>query len=333
MAAVTRCRAATLYVATAALVRVADALLQSYRRLKRQRAQLDYDDLILITRDLLRRQGVAPWVLFKLDGGLDHILIDEAQDTNPEQWQVIAQLAEEFFTGEGARALDRTIFAVGDVKQSIFSFQGADRAEFDRMRAHFAAKVRSAQKTLQQIDLVISFRSVPAVLEAVDAIFARGAAAEGVVPQGTRLEHRSHRVGMAGLVELWPPVDPEEEDAESAWDLPTERRAVNPPPTRLARALAIRIKAWLDGREVLEARGRAVSAGDILVLVRRRNAFVLELIRALKELGVPVAGADRMRLGEQLVVEDLIALGQFLLLPEDELDSGDGIEVADLRLA
>ncbi len=319
MAAVTRCRAATVYAATAALMRVADALLHSYRRLKQQRAQLDYDDLILITRDLLRRHGVAPWVLFKLDGGLDHILIDEAQDTNPEQWQVIAGLAEEFFTGEGARTLDRTIFAVGDVKQSIFSFQGADRAEFDRMRGHFATKVRSAQKTLQQIDLDISFRSAPAVLQAVDAIFAREAAAAGVVPQGTRLDHRPHRIGMAGLVELWPPVDPEEEGAESAWDLALDRRPVSAPSTRLARALAIRIKAWLDGGEVLEARGRSVSAGDILVLVRRRNAFVPELIRALKELGVPVAGADRMRLSEQLAVEDLIALGRFLLLPEDEL--------------
>ena len=317
IAAVERCRAAALYAATAALMRVADALLRSYRRLKQRRALLDYDDLILTTRDLLRRPGVAPWVLFKLDGGLDHILIDEAQDTNPEQWRVVAALAQEFFSGEGARDVNRTIFAVGDVKQSIFSFQGADPDEFARMRDHFAARIPAER--WQPIDLDLSFRSVPAVLQAVDAVFASAPAAEGVVPAGARLHHRPHRAGMAGLVELWPPVMPEDDSAESAWELPTDRRRLRAPPARLARAVANRIKGWIDGKEMLGARGRAVTAGDILVLVRRRNEFVLELIRALKELGVPVAGADRMKLTEQIAVEDLIALGNFLLLPEDEL--------------
>ena len=101
---------------------------------------------MLATRDLLRRAGVAPWVLFKLDGGLDHILIDEAQDTNPEQWEIVAALAEEFFAGEGARAEVRTVFAVGDAKQSIFSFQRADPAAFARMRRHFKRRVDDAQR-------------------------------------------------------------------------------------------------------------------------------------------------------------------------------------------
>jgi ATP-dependent helicase/nuclease subunit A len=317
IAAVARRRAAALYGATAALLRVADALLQAYRRLKQRRALLDYDDLILATRDLLRRPGVAPWVLFKLDGGLDHILIDEAQDTNPEQWRVVAALAEEFFSGDSARDLNRTIFAVGDVKQSIFSFQGADPGEFARMRDYFAARIPDGK--FVPVDLDLSFRSVPAVLQAVDAVFAQAAAADGVVPPGTRLRHRPHRDSMAGLVELWPPVVPETETADSAWDLPTDRRRVRAPPARLAHAIANRIKGWIDGTEMLTARGRAVAAGDILVLVRRRNEFAQELIRALKELGISVAGADRMKLTEQLAVEDLMALGNFLLLPEDEL--------------
>jgi ATP-dependent helicase/nuclease subunit A len=316
-AAMTRCRAAALYTATAALLAVADSLLRTYRRLKERRALLDYDDLILTTRALLSRPGVAPWVLFKLDGGLDHILIDEAQDTNPEQWRVVADLAEEFFAGEGARDRDRTIFAVGDVKQSIFSFQGADPAEFARMRAHFAARIPNEK--WRPVDLDRSFRSVPAILQAVDAVFAHPAAGDGVVPPGTQLRHIADRAGMAGLMELWPPVDAVEESADSAWDVATSPRRLRAPPARLARAVAQRIEGWIDDKEILPARGRAVSAGDILVLVRRRNAFVVELIRALKELGVPVAGADRMRLTEQLAVEDLIALGNFLLLPEDEL--------------
>ena len=316
VAAVTRCRAATLFQATAALMRVAEALLRTYRRLKEDRALLDYDDLILTTRDLLR-EGSAAWVLFKLDGGLDHILIDEAQDTNPEQWQVVAELAQEFFAGEGARGRDRTVFAVGDVKQSIFSFQGADPDAFARMRDLFAGQI--AQDKWRVVPLDLSFRSVPAVLDAVDAVFASAVAAAGVVPDGARLHHRPHRDGMAGLVELWPPVAPLEDSTESAWDPPSERRDVRSPPARLARAVARRIKGWIDDKDVLAARGRPVTAGDILVLVRRRNAFVQELIRALKELGVPVAGADRMKLTDQIAVEDLIALGNFLLLPEDEL--------------
>jgi ATP-dependent helicase/nuclease subunit A len=319
VAAETRCRAARLQGATAALLRVGEALLRSYRRHKERRALLDYDDLILKTRDLLRRPGVAPWVLFKLDGGLDHILIDEAQDTNPEQWEVVAQLAEEFFAGEGARDLNRTIFAVGDVKQSIFSFQGADPSAFPRMRAHFAARIKAAEKDFQQVDLDISFRSAPAVLAAVDAVFARPDAAAGVVPPGMVLRHRPHRAGMAGLVELWPTVAAEKEDADSAWDLPTGPRHGPAPPAQLARAVAARIKRWIDDKEMLPARGRAVTAGDILVLVRRRNAFLYELVRALKEAKVAVAGADRMRLTEQIAVEDLIALGNFLLLPDDDL--------------
>ena len=315
-AAVARRRAAVLHRATSALMQVAAALLGTYRRLKEDRAQLDYDDLILTTRDLLR-SGRAAWVLFKLDGGLDHILIDEAQDTNPEQWQVVAELAAEFFAGEGARDRERTIFAVGDVKQSIFSFQGADPDEFARMRDLFAARIAGDKWRVVPLDL--SFRSVPAVLDAVDAVFANQAAASGVVPAGVSLHHRPHRAGMAGLVELWPPVAPVDDSAESAWDPPSERRDIRSPPARLARAVARRIKGWIDGGEMLAARGRPVTAGDILVLVRRRNAFVQELIRALKELGVPVAGADRMKLTDQIAVEDLIALGNFLLLPDDEL--------------
>ncbi len=274
IAAVTRCRAASLYAATAALMNVADALLRHYRRLKRRRALLDYDDLILATRDLLRRPGVAPWVLFKLDGGLDHILIDEAQDTNPEQWQVIAELAEEFFAGDGARELNRTIFAVGDAKQSIFSFQGADRAEFERMRAHFIAKVGAAQKKLEEIDLDLSFRSVPAVLQAVDAVFGHAPAADGVVPPGTRLHHRPYRDGMAGVVELWRPVDPDEETAEFGMGFGDER-----PPPRAAGAIGPRGRAAHQGMDRRQGdvararpcrdRGRCPGTGAAAERVRR----------------------------------------------------------------
>lgn len=313
-----RCAAAT-YAASAALVRLAAAMLDEYERYKAARALLDYDDLVLKTRDLLQRPGIAPWVLFKLDGGIDHILIDEAQDTNPEQWEIVKLIAEEFFTGRGAREIARTVFAVGDAKQSIYSFQRADPAKFMAMRAHFEAAVTEAQAAWRIIPLDISFRSVAAVLRAVDAVFAQAHASDGVALDGTAIRHEAFRHGAAGRVELWPPVEPRDGPAPKAWSLPLVQRQAREPQTRLALAIAATIQRWIETGERLEARDRPIRAGDVMVLVRRRGPFVTELVRALKQAKVPVAGVDRMLLTEQLAVEDMMALGQFLLLPEDDL--------------
>ncbi|MFQ5618297.1 MAG: double-strand break repair helicase AddA [Rhodospirillales bacterium] len=312
-------RAAVTAQATAGLLSLGDALLGAYRRQKERRAVLDYDDLILTARDLLHREGVAPWVLFKLDGGIDHILIDEAQDTNPEQWQVVAALAGEFFAGAGAREAPRTVYAVGDVKQSIYSFQRADPAAFQDMRELFAGRVPAAGQTWHEEELTISFRSTPAVLGAVDAVFARDAAADGVALDGRPITHKARRHGDGGLVEVWPPVEPRETDPPVPWKPPVERIAGDSPPTRLADLIAARIHRMVDGKEWLEARGRPIRPGDVIVLVRRRTGFVEDLVRALKRRDVEVAGVDRMVLTEQMAVMDLVALGRFLLLPEDDL--------------
>ena len=306
---------AVILEATGAIVRLGDALIKIYEARKRLHAQLDYDDLVLKALALLGRDGIAPWVLFKLDGGLDHILIDEAQDTNPEQWQIVAVLAAEFFAGEDPLGRMRTVFAVGDAKQSIYSFQRADPRVFVEMRAHFEARVNEAQRQWRIVPLNISFRAAEPLLRAVDAAFASAAAADGVALDGAAIRHIAARIGPAGHVELWPscPASAEEEDGEETGIRVAESR------TRLARAIAATIDGWLKTGERLGSRDRPIRAGDIMVLVRRRNEFVGDLLRALKERGVPVAGADRMRLAEQLAVQDLVALGQFLLLPEDDL--------------
>ncbi len=309
--------AAALKEATLALTALGGDMLARYAHRKEERALVDYDDLVLAARNLLERPGVAPWVLFKLDGGLDHILIDEAQDTNPEQWDVVAALADEFFAGLSARDEQRTVFAVGDTKQSIFSFQRADPDAFQRMRDHFAA--RAAQAGWRTVALDVSFRSTEAVLAAVDAVFAREEANEGVALDGTPIRHRAFRAGQGGLVELWPPVEPLDPPPLLRWEPPVEQHRMRAPPTRLAQAIAATITGWLARGERLEARDRRIMAGDILVLVRRRGPFVAELVRALKDRSVGVAGADRMRLTEQLAIEDMMALMQFLLLPEDDL--------------
>jgi len=315
-----RRRAARLAESTAALLTLGDEMIRRYTVLKESHVALDYEDLVLAARRLLETPGIAPWVLFKLDGGIDHILVDEAQDTSPVQWQIVALLAEEFFVGEGARPGPRTVFAVGDVKQSIFSFQGADPAEFQAMRLHFQRRLEALEKRLEIVPLTVSFRSTEAVLDAVDAVFAQAGAQAGVSLDGEPILHQAARMGQAGHVELWPLAEPLPRAPDPEWRPPRERRAGDSPRERLAKLIARRIEAMLERGEILESRDRPVRPGDFLILVRHRDELVDALVRELKTLQVPVAGIDRMRLTEQLAVMDLVAFGQFLLLPEDDFN-------------
>ncbi|NKB43456.1 MAG: double-strand break repair helicase AddA [Alphaproteobacteria bacterium] len=316
-------RAAEVALATEALLTLGEAFLSEYQVRKAAFARLDYDDLIHSTRALLERPGVAAWVLFKLDGGLDHLLIDEAQDTSPDQWAVVQALTEEFFAGEGRHETRsdsaRTVFAVGDRKQSIYSFQGADPNGFDRMRRFYTDRVTQAGQTWADVDLGVSFRSTTAVLRAVDAVFAQTAASDGVTLPDETLVHLAARDGQAGTVELWPPVDPDIADDPVPWKPPVERMRGESAQTRLARLIAKRIANMCTSGELLGSQDRPIRAGDVLVLVRRRTGFVDDLVRALKDLDIPVAGVDRMVLIEQMAVMDLVALGRFLLLPQDDL--------------
>jgi ATP-dependent helicase/nuclease subunit A len=305
------------FAATEAMLRLADFLLALYEDKKRARTLLDYEDLIHTARDLVQTRELAPWVLYKLDQGIDHILIDEAQDTSPAQWQVIAALAEEFFAGLGAREIERTVFAVGDEKQSIFSFQGAEPEAFAEMREHFRAKVEDVARAFRSVPLARNYRSVPAILAAVDRVFALAQAKEGVVTDGP-LRHFAEREGQGGFVELWPLTEPLDEQPADPWDAPLDYVGPGRPEARLARRIAETLKGWI-GNEVLAAQGRPVKAGDIMILVRQRGPFFEHMVRELKKAGVPVAGADRLVLAEHLAVMDLAAVGAFALLPSDDL--------------
>ena len=317
-----RLRAAVTARATEALLRLADALLSRYDAAKRARAVLDYDDLIERTRVLLEQDGVAAWVLFKLDGGIEHILVDEAQDTNPEQWRIVQALAAEFFAGEGARSDNRTIFVVGDEKQSIFSFQGADPAALGRLKRHFSDRLEGVEKVLEPVDLKTSFRSTEPVLTLVDAVFANPAARDGVLSDpddddpSRPSSHRPCRAGRALGADCAPV---EAEATAEPWTLPIDVSETDEPEARLADRIAATIEGWLARSDMLAAEGRPITAGDIMILVRRRTRFVGPVVRALKARGVPVAGVDRLALTEPLAVQDLMALGRFLLLPEDDL--------------
>ena len=314
-----RLRAFDVAESTAALLTVGCGLLESYEDMKRHRALLDYDDLIDKARRLLEAEGQAAWVHYKLDGGIDHILVDEAQDTSPEQWAVVAALAGEFFAGQGAREGTRTMFAVGDEKQSIYSFQGADPDAFEAMRAHFAGCAGEAREIFHSVELAASHRSVPALLGTVDRVFAGAEARRGLTTGEVPIHHESFREDHAGLVELWPTVTPEEAPDADPWDAPLDQMSAMSPPARLAARIADFIDGWLKGGEILESAGRPMRPGDIMILVRTRSRFAEEMVRCLKQRRIPVAGSDRMVLVEQMAVMDLLALGGFLLLPDDDL--------------
>jgi ATP-dependent helicase/nuclease subunit A len=314
-----RRRAALTAELTEAVVTVALAVLQTYRQIKRERAVLDYDDLILSTIALLEKSDAALWVLYKLDGGIDHILVDEAQDTSPQQWSIVAKLAEEFFAGQGTRerAKPRTLFAVGDEKQSIFSFQGADPTAFGYHLKLFKAKAEQAGLAFADLRPTVSRRSAVSVLDFVDSVFARDEARDGLTSSGDTIQHDPHRKEI-GRVEVWPAVKSEKTVERDLWK-PVDEPLPQSAQMILAAKLAKRIRGWLDTGTTLPESGAPIRPGDIMILVRRRNEFAREMIRKLMEQGVPVAGADRMVLMDQIAIADLVALGRFALLPEDDL--------------
>jgi ATP-dependent helicase/nuclease subunit A len=302
---------------TACLHRFAAALLPQYEARKAARGLLDFDDLITRAKALLTDPRVAQWVLFRLDGGIDHILVDEAQDTSPDQWKVIELLADEFTSGRSARTEARTIFVVGDKKQSIYSFQGAEVAAFDVKRALFRDKLAAVQSPLQDMVLAHSFRSSPTILRLVDLTFDERRQA-GL---GGEVKHIAFKADMPGRVDLWPVFEPAESPEEPAWYDPVDLRSDAHHSARLGRAVATQIAAMIaSGVQIMGKRGfRPVHAGDFLILVRRRSPIFEEVISACKSAGLPIAGADRLKLGAVLAVKDITALLSFLATPEDDL--------------
>lgn len=320
-----RLAAASMAEATGAVLTLGVELIRRYDMRKEMQAQLDYDDLILRTDALLSREGIAPWVLYKLDGGIDHILVDEAQDTSRAQWRIIAALADEFFAGLGSRAdVPRSLFVVGDEKQSIFSFQHADPEAFVSMRTHFEKRIIEAEKPYREVPLRISFRSAPAILKAIDKVFADPRAADGVA-EGPVAHYpaalRKNAPPKIGRVEVWPLLPPIEKDkANEHWQLPLGYETERDPQAELAQKIAKCIADWLARGERHAGSGEPIRPGDIMILLRRRGRFADLMVRALKEGHLPVTGVDRMCLVKQLPVMDLLALIQFALLPEDDLN-------------
>lgn len=334
-----------------ALLRLAAACHRNYEALKRARGVLDFEDMIEKTRALFTRDGAAAWALYKLDNGVDHILVDEAQDTSAAQWEILEALASEFTAGAGARGHVRTFFAVGDEKQSIFSFQGASPRSFGEKGRMFGTRIANAGQPFDPVKLDLSFRSSKQILEAVDHVFARPAALKGLHadPAEPPPTHAALKNPMPGMVDIWTPVEGDSATEPTDWKLPVDLPTESSPPVELARRIAAKIKSLIapSSRDRVhdgEGELRPLQPGDFMILVRRRDAFFEAMVRALKTAGVPVAGADRLDVAGHIAVLDLLAAARAALAPEDDyslacalksplcgLDDDDLIAVAPRR--
>ena len=305
-------------------LRIGVRLAASWVDAKARLGVVDYDDMIAAAQRLLHAPGAAEWVRYKLDQRIDHVLVDEAQDTNVRQWQIVEALTKPWFDGDGANEAQRTLFVVGDYKQAIFSFQGSDPDVYSDQHDSFAQWAADSGEIWRRINLTSNFRSVPAVLAVVDAVadyLGHGTLdRSGVVPP-----HVAHRADQAGAVTLWPPVragDDDSDDDDSPGDDAGDDAAYSPKAEiKLAHQMAQTIAGWLnpDAPMLLPARGVPVRPQDILVLVRSRSAFSNALVAALHEWRVPVAGVDRLKLTDPLAVADLLAVARFALQPGDDL--------------
>lgn len=303
-----------------AAVVIGAALGGAYEEAKRYAGVLDFEDLIDRANALLSLSDAAPWVLFKLDGGFDHILIDEGQDTSPAQWKLVAPLQNEFFAGAGASQKERTVFAVGDVKQSIYSFQGADPVHFTAESQALEARARTSGKAYVGPTLEMSFRSTPEVLRAVDATFEGLAVAAGA-SGGDVMRHTARREGEQGRVEWWPLAQAPDVASSRPWDAPLDIETGGSAVSALCAGVAQRVKAWIENGEAVWAKEgkRAMRPGDVIALVRSRGPIFSQLLRAFKRAGLPVAGADRMTLSDETAAQDLLTAARVALDPTDDL--------------
>jgi len=317
-----RRRAVTARDRTQALLQIATAAAANYRREKQERGLLDYDDLIDKTLAMLDRVS-SGWVHYKLDRGVDHVLIDEAQDTSPRQWDIVAHIISEFTSGEGARdGVTRTIFAVGDEKQSIFSFQGAAPREFDTRRRGLERKFVDAGLKFDPVSFTYSFRSGPAILQSVDYVFREQAIYRSIhsAESGYPIHNFLADAGPS-LIDLWELQLPDKKEDMEGWRAPFDGISATSPEVRLAKRIQAEIKSLVKSGAMTGPTGdrRPLRYGDMLVLVRRRGNAFDAVIQALKHANIPVAGADRLKLTEHIAIIDLMNLADALLLPQDDL--------------
>jgi ATP-dependent helicase/nuclease subunit A len=311
-------RAAALVERSEAVLEIVTAIARQYEARKRARSLLDFDDLVERLADLFANTSAGDWVRYKLDAGIDHILVDESQDTNGEQWRVVRAIAAEYFAGDGAITRPRSLFAVGDQKQSIYSFQGAEPALFGDTGRLYQTEAKRVSAQFEPVPLRTSFRTLPEILKAVDLVSAKPEI-QAALLESDPVHHDTARTMRGGSVTLWPPVQqPASAPAGTEWPttaLETEKTA----PRQVAERIAREIAQWIASKRPLTGRGRAIRADDVLILVQSRGPLFAEIIRALRLANLPTPGADRLGVTNHIAVIDMLALCDVLLNPADSL--------------
>jgi len=326
-----RVRAAHLAEASCALFALAAHAVSSYGNSKQKRAALDFDDLIEYAVRLLRDNTAALWIAYKLDQRIDHVLVDEAQDTAPGQWDLVRAAISEFFAIDGPRGVLRTMFAVGDEKQSIYSFQGADPDRFLKERGQIAELAEYAGAKFVGPALEVSFRSAPEILKVVDQLFDDEAVAQFAFGASGRAMHKASRLKHQGRVEWWAGAKADEGSDDEPWRAPLDRDKETSAHAKLAQAIAARIRDDLDKGLSVWDRGpdgwieRPMRPSDVMILVRKRGGLFRQILKELKRKQVPVAGADQIRLKDEPAVLDLLAVARAALLPEDDLSVAEAL--------
>ncbi len=298
---------------------------KAYYELEKDRNYfLDYNDLIEKSKNLLTNSEFASWVLYKLDGGIEHILVDEAQDTSPSQWEIIRAITEEFFSGDAIKTV-RTIFVVGDEKQSIFSFQGADLKIFSDMKTFFDLKIGESSETdkiLNKIPLSSSFRSLSAILELVDEILQ-----EETVKKATMTDvvnHQANRLKHYGYIEiqqLIPQAKTVYNNEPILWYLPEEYEENDEGKKKaiLAKNIADKINKIINEVHILPRTNAQARAGDIMILMRKRDKELVAYITAeLQKRNISTSGIDKLDITGNMAILDILACAKFLLQKNDD---------------
>ncbi|MCH2037603.1 MAG: double-strand break repair helicase AddA [Rickettsiales bacterium] len=324
MALIEQLKSVKTIISTKHFLNLAGILDAEYERMKQHRGYIDYHDVIVYAAKLLEKPGISAWILYKISQNIQHVLIDESQDTSPYQWQLIRHITDDFFHGDSSEheGLQPTIFVVGDEKQSIYSFQGADTSlyfgEFQKLNEQTK---QNPAFYFQAVSMNLSFRTTEAVLKVVDHLFNQEGFKEAVSYQPEALVHLTNRASQPGLVETWPLIEQDKptDIADIDWGLLVCQNNSKTAEALLARDIAERIGQWLDSKRLLPNKQRPVRAGDIMILVEKRTEFIHLLSRELKQRRIGVAPSDRIKLENEIVIDDLLSLAHFLLLPEDDL--------------
>ena len=313
-----------IFKTTSSVLDIGLTLNDIYEKLKKKRGVMDFTDLITTVKKLFARDSISSWILYKLDGGISHVLIDEAQDTSPIQWEIVDKLTSEFFTTGSDKKNVKSLFSVGDRKQSIFSFQGANIKLFEKYKNYFKERIEFENYPFYDLPLNRSFRSCENILNTVDDVIKNSS---GVLLPNEDITHIPNRKDSSGLVEVLPLVKRIEDKTSKCFKPPVENINVFNTEVEMANVLATKIRYLLDNEYISDPKKdsddtkkfiRKIEPKDIMILVKKRN-LADSITKALLAKNIPLAGRDKLSLSDNIAVEDLISLLKFVLFNYDDL--------------